>query len=1085
MRSFLLVACAACSSLARAEEGGPGETAVLDALEARAREALARIRHPLDAARWQASRPRLLAQLEAALGIKRLPEPAARGLRQVGVIERPDHVVEKLVWETLPGSEVPAHLYRPRAAAGRLPAVLFVPGHWWADSKSRPDFQAFSLNLARLGFVVLAYDPFGQGERGISWRDHRRTETLLAGVAQQAIVDYESLCALEVLLARVDVDPERIGITGASGGGYASWVLAALDPRIKVVVPVVGTSEFLEQIQACRPLDWYDAREHCHFVPGLLRFANNHELLTLAAPRPLLVIAAHKDESFPLPGIREVVGYGEKLYAALGVPERLGYFEDADEGHGYQRRKREAAYGWLLRWLAGTGDGRPVAEPATETLPWDAAELRSFPPGENRPAGPAINSWTRAALDALPRGEDAPAAEHLERALAEVLGLPLWTARLLSTPKLVRSPAPATPAVSAASATPAASPAGDVTVERVTWTGTDGVTVPAILLSPPPPWKGALLGASDAGKEALLEHAAVRAALEAGHAVLLADPRGLGELRTTKEGWVFAVSLLLGESFVGRQALDLLAGWRGLLALPALEGKPIGLLGSGPFASLAATATAVLEPRAAWLVAEGGFASFRSFAERERSLRASYTLAAPGEERTAAIDREIPAALVPFDVLRRFDIADLLASLAPRPALVALPLDGDHEPLDGAALEGLLARGRFAWRAASRPRAAVGPDAPAAALRFLREEALRARAPPAARPEIENLSRPVERGAMPERIHVLEDYETDIEKRWWMAGKVETQSAPGESPPGAPAPGAPPPGGRRAARGTLANSFDDILGDQSRVYTAVILNPVPGPPMGKSPRLAFRVSLSGADWLRVQIYSLSRGYHRYLTLRGLPEGEWQSLAVDMTAARRPDGSGGPLSEDERIDDLQFYTDAGAELLIDDIILYDAALPGETEPFPARPVFCGWFDTGAQGAEWPGAFEIVPHEPPRIWKAARSIPGGESGSGGGAEIRVGLRGRRPLAGAMRLRFRYRLDGAERVDVALLDAGRELAAAALEGARRGAWSRTTVDLASSGASGDLVPQGDLAADEVRFAVPAGATLLVDDILLYGLP
>ena len=140
----------------------------------------------------------------------------------------------------------------------------------------------------------------------------------------------------------------------------------------------------------------------------------------------------------------------------------------------------------------------------------------------------------------------------------------------------------------------------------------------------------------------------------------------------------------------------------------------------------------------------------------------------------------------------------------------------------------------------------------------------------------------------------FEDYETDIEKRWWMSGKAETANVP--------------PGSRRACRGVLTQDFDDLQGDMKTMYTAVIFNPVPGPPMGKNTRLSFRYWLKGTDTLRVQIYSLTNGYHRYLSLTGLPQGRWQSATVDMTQCRRPDGSGGPLSEDERIDDIQFYVD---------------------------------------------------------------------------------------------------------------------------------------------------------------------------------
>ena len=101
-----------------------------------------------------------------------------------------------------------------------------------------------------------------------------------------------------------------------------------------------------------------------------------------------------------------------------------------------------------------------------------------------------------------------------------------------------------------------------------------------------------------------------------------------------------------------------------------------------------------------------------------------------------------------------------------------------------------------------------------------------------------------------------------------------------------------PPGSKRACRGVLTNDFDDLQGDSKGMYTAVIFNPVPGPPMGKNTRLSFRYWLKGTDRLRVQIYSLTNGYHRHLTLTKLPQEKWQSLTVDMTKCRRPDGGGG-------------------------------------------------------------------------------------------------------------------------------------------------------------------------------------------------
>jgi hypothetical protein len=324
-----------------------------------------------------------------------------------------------------------------------------------------------------------------------------------------------------------------------------------------------------------------------------------------------------------------------------------------------------------------------------------------------------------------------------------------------------------------------------------------------------------------------------------------------------------------------------------------------------------------------------------------------------------------------------------------------------------------------------------------------------------------NVSKLVERGNLPARVHVFEDYETDIEKRWWMTGKPEAEDVP-------------PGGGKRCCRAVLTQDYDDLMGDPKATYRAVIFNPVPGPPMGTNTRLSFRYKLTGTDTVRVQLYSLSNGYHRYLSLKGLPQGEWRDGAVDMTQMRRPDGSGGPLSADERIDDIQFYVDPRAELLIDDVVLYDAAPAGEKRPFPKSFVFTGWFDTGEQGKEWPGDFEIVGHEKPLTWDAARSVVNKETGE---PWVRLHLRGLRPLPAKSALRFRYRVSDAGEMTVSLVNAKTNQRIDRKAGPlAQGQWSETTVEFDAAGR------EGLSEVDEIHFVLPKGATLLLDDVLLY---
>lgn len=640
------------------------ERAMLDNLERRARDALSGIRHAETARDADRQRPGLRVKLEQSLGVGRLPWPPELRPRVVGTLRRGGYRIEKIVYESLPGARVPAHLYLPERIEQPTPAILFYPGHWWVDSKSRPDFQAFCINMARFGFVVLSFDPFGQGERGVSSRDHRRTEALLVGVAQQGIALYETRCALEYLISRPEVDRRRIGITGASGGGYNTWITTALDDRIAAAVPVVGTSEFFEQLQVCRPLDWYHAAEHCHFVPGLIRYANNHELLAMAAPKPVLIVAASQDQSFPVDGVRAVAAYGLKLFASYGAGDKIGLIVDEAEGHGYQRAKREAAYGWFLRWLMERGDGKPIPEPPTETMAFDAHELRCFPPGQNEPAGPAtIEMVNRLARD-LP-----PSPPRID--LQAVLG-----------------PFP--------SAAPARLQIEETLLQRLLIPSEQGLEVPAFLLRPAGEVQGVVVALDDRGKETLASDRALESILARGWAICAIDPGGVGESATDKMGWVFAVSLLLGENFVGRQAWDIGEALKALGAPGGFPGKPLALYARGQNACLAATyaVARASEPGQTplrWYLLRDGIVTFRAWIDRPRSLPESYRLLSDDRDRTTAFDREIPAWFFPFGALRSFDLPQLLAT-SPAAGLVVNPLDGDGKRVSEPVARGILPR---------------------------------------------------------------------------------------------------------------------------------------------------------------------------------------------------------------------------------------------------------------------------------------------------------------------------------------------------------------------------------------------------------
>jgi dienelactone hydrolase len=624
------------------------ENAVINNLSARVKSTLSSITRATDRGEADAARPGLRVELQNSLGYKRLPWPPDLQPHVTSVLRQDGYRIEKIVYQGLPGEWIPAHLYMPAKIEGRIPAIVFYDGHWFSDGKSRTDFQAFCINMARLGFIVLNFDTYGQGERGLSWRDHRRDAGLLVGIAQQGFAEYDTQCALQYLLSRPDVDPKRIGITGASGGGFNTWITAAIDDRIAAAVSVVGTCDFYEQTVTRIARDW-DPSDQCHYVPGLFRYANNHELLTMTAPKPILIVSATADRSFPIAGARSVYEYGQKLYQSYGIPDRIGFYEDSSAGHGYQIKKREAAYGWFLRWLMDKGDGRPVAEPPTSTLPPDAPELRCFPPGKNQAAGPAMIAAVQEDARHLP-----PEPPRIR--LTDVLGP--WPSPIAWKPKI-----------------------GSQQIQRLVIPSEPGLNVPVILAQPTQHVRGIVLALDDRGKESVFADSAIRDALNAGWAVLAVDPRGIGELATSKPTWTFAISLLQGENMVWRQTLDSVRAIQAVMSVPRLSVQPVGLYARGTDSALAATyllgwSAQQKNLKLKWFLLRDGFLSYRSFLDRPKSMRLSYQLWTSESERAKPLDHEIPAIYFAFNALNHFDLPDLVA--APHiPGLVVNPINGD------------------------------------------------------------------------------------------------------------------------------------------------------------------------------------------------------------------------------------------------------------------------------------------------------------------------------------------------------------------------------------------------------------------------
>lgn len=336
---------------------------------------------PSTLAEWSERRQTLRHRLAQSWG----PFPETRcslNPKKLGVLEFDGYRIEKIIFQTLPDIWMTANAYVPDGDQKR-PAVLSVHGHW-PGAKQDPVVQARCVGLARLGFFVLSVDAFGAGERGINkalgeYHGEMVAATLIPiGSLLAGLQVYENMRALDYIQSRREVDPRRIGVTGASGGGNQSMYIGAWDERLKSVVPTCSVGNYQAYLGAACCL--------CEVVPGALTYSEEWSILGLVSPRSLLVINATLDAiQFSVGEARKSLDRAMSVFRAHGKPESIKHavFES---GHDYSQPMREAMYGWMTTHLKLEGSGDPVPEPEVHTV--DRELLRCYP-NDTRPAG-----WT-------------------------------------------------------------------------------------------------------------------------------------------------------------------------------------------------------------------------------------------------------------------------------------------------------------------------------------------------------------------------------------------------------------------------------------------------------------------------------------------------------------------------------------------------------------------------------------------------------------------------------------------------------------------------------------------------------------------
>ena len=280
--------------------------------------------------------------------------------RITGQIQAESYTIEKVIFESLPGFYVTANLYRPNQA-GRHPGVLVQAGH---TQEGKPEGQRLAANLALKGFVVLAFDPVGQGEReqtydrqvdrplaGWSVPEHIQAgaQSMLIGESVARYFIWDARRALDYLASRPEVDAERLGAAGCSGGGALTTFIGALDPRVKAVAPACFINSYRLLFAGPDP----DSEMS---PPALLSAGlDMADYVELSAPTPWLVLATEGDYFTPA-GAKLVYEEARRWFRLYGAEDKLRFFVGSGP-HGTPLETREEIYRWMIRWLKdGQGD---------------------------------------------------------------------------------------------------------------------------------------------------------------------------------------------------------------------------------------------------------------------------------------------------------------------------------------------------------------------------------------------------------------------------------------------------------------------------------------------------------------------------------------------------------------------------------------------------------------------------------------------------------------------------------------------------------------------------------------------------------
>jgi dienelactone hydrolase len=398
LRNFLLAAAVSCwmgstvfgQAYGEPDTDSPGDRMIQAYLQTEAAKISEQFYDELNSRdAWEANRARRVFEYYYMLGLWPVPDKTDLKATVAGTYQGDGFVVEKLHFQSKPRLYVTANVYRPDRGApsgqsnARLPAVLYVCGHSHRGRDgNKTAYQAHGIWFAKHGYLCLMVDTLQLGEiaavhhgtyREDRWWWHSR------GYTPAGVECWNGIRAIDYLISREDVDAERIAVTGISGGGAATFWIAAADPRVRMAVPVSGMAD-LPSYVSNRVINGHC---DCMFLYNTFQWPWTR-IAAMIAPRPLLFVNSDADSIFPMDANDRIINRLERVYSLYGASDDVDAVVSIG-GHAYREDIRQAAFRFINAHLRG--DPQPIKDSEVDLVtevdnrpqhPIDPPLLRAF-----------------------------------------------------------------------------------------------------------------------------------------------------------------------------------------------------------------------------------------------------------------------------------------------------------------------------------------------------------------------------------------------------------------------------------------------------------------------------------------------------------------------------------------------------------------------------------------------------------------------------------------------------------------------------------------------------------------------------------